>query len=166
MIADVFIKRPRLAIVVSIVITIAGALSAFMLPIEQFPNITPPQVSVSATYPGANAEVIESSVAQQIESAVNGVEDMLYMSSTSSDDGSYNLTVTFNVGTDPDTAAMNVQNRVKRFIKVDAAVLHEETAELFKRTHAVDRMNAPLQHGKNLLEATCKRGDVRHESIP
>lgn len=114
MIADVFIKRPRLAIVVSIVITIAGALSAFMLPIEQFPNITPPQVSVSATYPGANAEVIESSVAQQIESAVNGVEDMLYMSSTSSDDGSYNLTVTFNVGTDPDTAAMNVQNRVKQ----------------------------------------------------
>ncbi len=114
MIADVFIKRPRLAIVVSIVITIAGALSAFMLPVEQFPNITPPQVSVNATYPGANAEVIESSVAQQIESAVNGVEDMLYMSSTSSDDGSYNLTVTFNVGTDPDTAAMNVQNRVKQ----------------------------------------------------
>ncbi len=114
MIADVFIKRPRLAIVVSIVITIAGALSAFMLPIEQFPNITPPQVSISTTYPGANAEVIESTVAQQIESAVNGVEDMLYMSSTSSDDGRYDLTVTFEVGTDPDTAAMNVQNRVKQ----------------------------------------------------
>ncbi len=114
MIADVFIKRPRLAIVVSIVITIAGLLSLFTLPVEQFPNITPPQVSVSAVYPGANAEVIESSVAQQIESAVNGVEDMLYMSSTSSDDGSYNLTIAFEVGTDPDTAAMNVQNRVKQ----------------------------------------------------
>lgn len=114
MISDVFIKRPRLAIVVSLVITIAGFLSFLSLPVEQFPNITPPQVSVSATYPGANAEVIESSVAQQLESAVNGVEDMLYMSSTSSDDGSYRLTVTFAVGTDPDTAAMNVQNRVKQ----------------------------------------------------
>lgn len=114
MIADVFIKRPRLALVVSIVISIAGFLAFLGLPVEQFPNITPPQVSVSATYPGANAEVIESSVAQQLESTVNGVEDMLYMSSTSSDDGSYNLTVTFAVGTDPDTAAMNVQNRVKQ----------------------------------------------------
>jgi len=114
MIADVFIKRPRFAIVVSLIITIAGALAYFSLPVEQFPNITPPQVAVSATYPGANAEVIESSVAQQIEAGVNGVEDMLYMSSTSSDDGSYSLTVTFKVGTDPDTATMNVQNRVKQ----------------------------------------------------
>ena len=95
MIADVFIKRPRFAIVVSLIITIAGALAYLSLPVEQFPNITPPQVSVSATYPGANAEVIESSVAQQIEAGVNGVEDMLYMSSTSSDDGSYSLGITF-----------------------------------------------------------------------
>ncbi|MBP5534780.1 MAG: efflux RND transporter permease subunit [Alphaproteobacteria bacterium] len=114
MIADVFIKRPRLAIVVSLVITIAGLLALFSLPVEQFPDITPPQVSVQAFYPGANAEVIESSVAQQIESGVNGVEDMLYMSSTSADDGSYNLNIAFKVGTDPDTAAMNVQNRVKQ----------------------------------------------------
>ena len=114
MIADAFIKRPRLAIVVSLVITIAGALAAFSLPVEQFPNIAPPQVAVTTVYPGANAEVIESSVAQQIESAVNGVDNMLYMSSSSSDDGSYNLTVSFNVGTDPDAAAMNVQNRVKQ----------------------------------------------------
>jgi len=114
MISDVFIKRPRFAIVISLVITIAGALAYFSLPTEQFPNITPPQVSVSATYPGANAEAVESAVAQQIESVVNGVEDMLYMSSTSSDDGSYQLSVTFKVGTDPDMAAVNVQNRVKQ----------------------------------------------------
>lgn len=114
MIADVFIKRPRFAIVVSLIISIVGALAYIALPVEQFPNITPPQVGVSATYPGANAEVIESSVAQQIESGVNGVEDMLYMSSTSSDDGSYNLNITFKVGTDPNTATMNVQNRVKQ----------------------------------------------------
>ena len=114
MISEVFIKRPRFAIVVSLIITIAGILSFVMLPVEQFPNITPPQVSVKATYPGANADVIESSVAQQIESGVNGVEDMLYMSSTSSDNGSYSLTVTFKVGTDPNTATMNVQNRIKQ----------------------------------------------------
>ncbi len=114
MISEVFIKRPRFAIVVSLIITIAGLLSYMMLPVEQFPNITPPQVSVTATYPGANAEVIESSVAQQIETGINGVEDMMYMSSTSSDDGSYQLSVTFKVGTDPNTATMNVQNRVKQ----------------------------------------------------
>ena len=114
MCADVFIKRPRFAIVVSLIISIVGALAYIALPVEQFPNITPPQVDVSATYPGANAEVIESSVAQQIESGVNGVEDMLYMSSTSSDDGSYDLNITFKVGTDPNTATMNVQNRVKQ----------------------------------------------------
>lgn len=114
MISEVFIKRPRFAIVVSLIITIAGLLSYIMLPVEQYPNITPPTVSVNASYPGANAEVIESSIAQQIEAAVNGVEDMLYMSSTSSDTGSYQLNVTFKVGTDPNTATMNVQNRVKQ----------------------------------------------------
>ncbi len=114
MISDIFIKRPRFAIVISLVITIAGALAFLALPTEQFPNITPPQVSVEATYPGANAEAVESSVAQQIESVVNGVEDMLYMSSISSDDGRYSLTVTFRVGTNPSIAAVNVQNRVKQ----------------------------------------------------
>ncbi len=114
MIADAFIKRPRLAIVISLIFLIAGALTLTVIPVEQFPNITPPQVSVSAVYPGANAETIESTVAQQIESAVNGVEDMLYMSSTSTDTGTYRLNVTFKVGTDPDIASVNVQNRIKQ----------------------------------------------------
>ncbi|MDY6407209.1 MAG: efflux RND transporter permease subunit [Pseudomonadota bacterium] len=113
MIADAFIKRPRLATVISLVIVMAGILVFSSMPVEQYPNIAPPSVSVQAVYPGANANVVEESVAQQIETAVNGVQDMLYMSSTSSDDGQYNLIVTFNVGTNPDIAAVNVQNRLK-----------------------------------------------------
>ncbi len=114
MISDVFIKRPRLASVISVVIVLAGLLCMSAMPVEQYPDIVPPSVSVTATYPGASADVVESTVAQQIESAVNGVEDMLYMSSTSSDDGSYSLTVTFDIGTDPNIASVNVQNRIKQ----------------------------------------------------
>ena len=113
MIADAFIKRPRLATVISLVIVMAGMLVLSSMPVEQYPNIAPPSVEVKAVYPGASADVVEESVAQQIETAVNGVENMLYMSSTSSDDGSYNLIVTFNIGTNPDIAAVNVQNRLK-----------------------------------------------------
>ena len=126
MIADVFITRPRFALVISLVLTIAGVLSFLSLPVEQFPNITPPSVAVTAVYPGANAETIESAVAQQIESAVNGVEDMLYMSSSSADDGTYSLTVTFRVGTNPSIAAVNVQNRIKQIeSKLPEAVLSQ-----------------------------------------
>lgn len=114
MISDIFIQRPRLASVLSIVIVLAGLLCMNSMPVEQYPNIVPPSVSVQAIYPGASAEVVESSVAQQIESVVNGVEDMLYMSSTSNDDGSYNLTVTFNIGTNASINAVNVQNRLKQ----------------------------------------------------
>jgi hydrophobe/amphiphile efflux-1 (HAE1) family protein len=112
MISDVFIARPRLAAVISIVITIAGLVSLDRLPVAQFPDIVPPQVSVRGTYPGASAEAVETSVAQPIEDAVIGVEDMIYMRSTSGADGSYALTVSFAVGTDPDIAQVNVQNRV------------------------------------------------------
>ena len=114
MIADAFIKRPRLASVISVVIVMAGLLVLSSIPVEQYPNITPPSVQVSATYPGASSDVVESTVAQQIESAVNGVENMIYMSSSSSDDGSYRLTVTFEIGTDSNMNAVNVQNRLKR----------------------------------------------------
>ena len=112
MFSTFFIQRPIFACVISIVIVIAGAISYGALPVAQYPEITPPTVSVSASYPGANAEVVAETVAAPIEQQVNGVEDMIYMSSTSASDGSYNLTVTFEVGTDLDFAQVLVQNRV------------------------------------------------------
>lgn len=112
MFSDFFITRPRFAFVVAIVITLAGGIALTALPVAEYPNITPPQVKVTASYSGANAEVVKQSVAIPIEEQVNGVDNMLYMSSSSGNDGSYELTVTFAVGTDPDTAAVNVQNRV------------------------------------------------------
>ncbi len=112
MLSDIFISRPRLSAVISIVLTLAGLIALGALPVAQYPAIVPPQVTVSATYPGAGADVVETTVGQPIESRVVGVEDMLYMKSTSGADGSYRLTVTFAVGTDPDIATVNVQNRV------------------------------------------------------
>ena len=108
-----FIARPRFAMVISIFITILGLISIAGLKLEEYPNITPVQVYVSASYPGASAEVIENSVASLIESQVNGVEDMIYMSSTSKDQ-SYGLTVYFKVGTNKDMALVNVQNRLSQ----------------------------------------------------
>ncbi|MBW2272268.1 MAG: multidrug efflux RND transporter permease subunit [Deltaproteobacteria bacterium] len=112
MFSGFFIDRPKFAFVISILIVLAGLIALPLLPISQFPSIVPPTVSVEANFPGASAAVVEESVAVPIESQVNGVDDMLYMSSQSSADGRMRLTVTFEVGTDPDMAAVNVQNRV------------------------------------------------------
>ncbi len=112
MISRVFIERPRLAGVVSIVLTLAGVLAIFVLPIAQYPQVTPPQVMVSAMYPGASAEVLAATVAGPIEDSVNGVEDMIYMSSTCDNIGNYSLSISFAVGTDVDMAQVKVQNRV------------------------------------------------------
>ena len=112
MFVNFFIDRPIFASVLAIVIVVAGAVAIPFLPIAQFPEITPPQVVVTATYPGASAEVVEQTVATPIEQQVNGVEDMIYMSSRSGSDGTMTLTVTFKVGADLDIAAVNVQNRV------------------------------------------------------
>ncbi|NDW45351.1 efflux RND transporter permease subunit [Ruegeria sp. PrR005] len=112
MFSALFISRPKLAFVISLVLTIMGAIGYMALPVAQFPDITPPVVSVSANYTGANAETVENAVAAPIEAQVNGVDDMLYMTSSSADNGSYSLSVTFEVGTDPDIASVNVQNRV------------------------------------------------------
>ncbi len=110
--SNFFIDRPIFATVLAIVITLAGSIAFVLLPVARFPQITPPSVVVSATFPGADANTIEQSVAAPIETQVNGVPNMLYMDSKSSSDGSYNLTVTFEVGTAQDIAAVDVQNQV------------------------------------------------------
>ena len=107
-----FIDRPRFAMVIAVVMIIAGTVALLQIPVAQFPQITPPEVQVSASYPGANATVMTDSVGAPIEEQVNGVEGMMYMSSSSSDNGTYSLTVTFEAGTDPAMAQVNVQNRV------------------------------------------------------
>ncbi|WP_411994673.1 efflux RND transporter permease subunit [Agarivorans sp. DSG3-1] len=112
MLSRFFIQRPKFALVISILLSLAGAIALMVLPVAEYPQISPPSVSVSAYYTGASAETVEEAVAEVIESSVNGVEDMLYMNSKSANDGSYSLTVTFDIGTDPDMAQINVQNRV------------------------------------------------------
>lgn len=108
-----FLRRPIFSTVISLIITLVGALAISVLPIEQYPDLTPPQVQVSATYNGASAEVIAETVASLLESQINGVENMIYMSSVSSGTGSMSLTVSFAVGTDPDQATIDVNNRVQ-----------------------------------------------------
>lgn len=110
--SNLFIERPKLAIVISLVIMLAGALMIKTLPLEEYPSITPPQVVVTATYAGASSDVIESTIAAPVEAQLNGVEDMIYMSSTSQN-GQYQLTLYFNIGSDPDMAVVNVMNQLQ-----------------------------------------------------
>ena len=112
MISRFFIDRPIFATVLSVVITLIGGISLLFLPIAQYPRITPPGVNISISYPGASAQVVADTVGAPIEQQVNGVEGMLYMSSQSGNDGTYSLTVTFDIGTDLNTAVVKVQNRV------------------------------------------------------
>jgi hydrophobe/amphiphile efflux-1 (HAE1) family protein len=113
MFSAIFVRRPRFAIVISIVMTLAGLLSLTAIPVAQFPEIVPPVVQVTARYPGASAAVVESTVGQLVESAVNGADRMLYMRSNSANDGTYSLAVTFALGTNPDINTVNVNNRVQ-----------------------------------------------------
>src|SRR5947209_3670040 len=113
MLSAIFVDRPRLAIVIAVITTIAGALAFLALPVAQYPDIVPPQVSVTTMYPGANSAVVDATVAQPIEAQVIGVDKMIYMKSTSGDDGSYTLTASFELGTNPDINTVNVNNRVQ-----------------------------------------------------
>ena len=113
MISSVFVDRPRLAVVIAVVITLAGLLALTAIPLSQFPDIVPPQVQVTANYPGASAAVVEEAVAQPIEAQMVGVDKMIYMKSTSGNDGSYTLTVSFALGSNPDIDTVNVTNRVQ-----------------------------------------------------
>ena len=109
-----FIDRPIFAVVISLFIALGGLAAMRVLPIAQYPEIAPPVVQVRAVYPGASATVLEQTVAAPLENAINGVEGMLYMASTSSSEGVVNIAVTFNIGVDVDKAALNVNNRVKQ----------------------------------------------------
>src|SRR5580700_1093155 len=110
----IFIERPVLSTVISVILVILGILGLLALPITQYPEIAPPTVQVSASYPGANADVVLNSVIIPLEEQINGVENMTYMTSTAGNDGSASITIFFKVGTNPDLAAVNVQNRVAR----------------------------------------------------
>ncbi|MDD3155352.1 MAG: efflux RND transporter permease subunit [Victivallaceae bacterium] len=114
MITDLFVNRPKLSMVISILIVIAGLLSLFTLPVAEYPEIAPPAIMVRASYPGASSQVIADTIAAIVEAEVNGVEDMIYYSSESDNNGGYTLTLTFKPGTNTDIAQVNVQNAVKR----------------------------------------------------
>jgi hydrophobe/amphiphile efflux-1 (HAE1) family protein len=113
MLSAIFVDRPRLAIVIAVVTTIAGVLALYAIPIAQYPDIVPPQVSVTTVYPGASAAVVDATIAQPIEAQVVGVDKMIYMKSVSGNDGSYTLTASFELGTNPDINTVNVNNRVQ-----------------------------------------------------
>jgi hydrophobe/amphiphile efflux-1 (HAE1) family protein len=137
MISAIFVDRPRLAVVIAVVITIAGLLAMTRIPVAQFPDIVPPQTVVSATYPGASAAVVESSVAQPIEAQVVGVDKMIYMVSTSGNDGSYSLTVSFVLGSDPDINTNAVNNRVQTAIAQLPPEVQLEGLTIQKKSSAV-----------------------------
>src|SRR5436309_844932 len=121
-----FIDRPIFATVISVVITLAGFVAMWTLPVAQYPEVTPPTVLVTAVYPGANAQTVRDTVAAPIEEQVSGVEGMMYMSSRCTNDGAYSLTVTFKLGTDPDMAQVLVQNRVALALPVIPPLVQNE----------------------------------------
>src|SRR5246127_1225394 len=137
MISAVFIDRPRLAIVIAIAITLGGLLALARIPVAQLPDIVPPQVQVTAIYPGASAEVLEATVAQPLEAQIVGVDKMIYMKSTSGNDGSYTLTVSFELGTNPDIDTVNVNNRVQQALSKLPLTVQQYGVTVRKRSSAI-----------------------------
>ena len=140
MISSTFIDRPRLAMVIAIVMTIAGLLAITRIPVSQLPNIVPPEVEVTAVYPGASAQVLEATVAQPLEAKVIGVDKMLYMRSTSGSDGAYTLTVSFELGTDPDINTTNVNTRVQTALAQLPEEVQRQGLTVLKRSSAMLQM--------------------------
>ena len=137
MLSAFFIDRPRFAIVIALIVTLAGGIALTRIPLAQFPAIVPPQVQVTVNYPGASAKVVEQTVAQPIEEAVNGLNDEIYMSSTSGNDGSYSLTVSFRVGSDPDIDTVNVTNAVQQATSQLPTLVQQEGITVRKRSTTV-----------------------------
>jgi hydrophobe/amphiphile efflux-1 (HAE1) family protein len=137
MISSVFVDRPRFAVVIAIMITLAGLISLMRIPVAQFPDIVPPQVSVTTTYPGASAAVVEATVAQPLEAQIVGADKMIYMRSYSGNDGSYSLTVSFALGTDPNIDVVNVQNRVAAALSELPPQVQAEGVQLRQKSSAV-----------------------------
>jgi hydrophobe/amphiphile efflux-1 (HAE1) family protein len=137
MLSAIFVDRPRLAIVIAVVTTIAGALAFLAMPVAQYPDIVPPQVSVTTFYPGANSGVVDATVAQPIEAQVVGVDKMMYMKSTSGDDGSYTLTASFELGTDPDINTVNVNNRVQAALSSLPSEVQRQGVVVKKKSTAI-----------------------------
>jgi hydrophobe/amphiphile efflux-1 (HAE1) family protein len=137
MISSVFVDRPRFAVVIAIMITLAGLISLMQIPVAQFPDIVPPQVSVTTTYPGASAAVVEATVAQPLEAQIVGADKMIYMRSYSGNDGSYSLTVSFALGTDPNIDVVNVQNRVSAALSELPPQVQLEGLQLRQKSSAV-----------------------------
>ncbi|MEG1211151.1 MAG: efflux RND transporter permease subunit [Leclercia sp.] len=128
-----FIKRPRFAMVIALVLILLGGIALKLIPVEQYPQITPPVVNVSASWPGASADDVAEAIATPLETQLNGVDHMLYMESTSSDDGAYSLNLTFAAGTDPDLAAIDVQNRVAQAVAQLPAEVQQNGVQVRKR---------------------------------
>jgi hydrophobe/amphiphile efflux-1 (HAE1) family protein len=137
MLSSVFVDRPRMAMVIAIVTTIAGLLALLSIPIAQYPDIVPPQVSVTTTYPGASAAVVDATIAQPIEAQVVGVDKAIYMKSVSGNDGSYNLLVSFALGTNPDINTVNVNNRVQVALSKLPAEVRQQGVTVKKKSSAL-----------------------------
>ncbi|MFC7552437.1 efflux RND transporter permease subunit [Pseudoroseomonas wenyumeiae] len=137
MFSAIFVDRPRLAIVIAIVMTIAGSLSLLQIPVSQFPDIVPPQVQVTANYPGASAEVVEQAVAQPLEAQIVGVENSIYMRSNSGSDGSYQLNVSFTLGSNADINTVNVNNRVQAAMALMPTEVQQQGIQVRKQSSAI-----------------------------
>ena len=142
---NIFIKRPVMAISISVLILVIGLISLFTLPVEQYPDIAPPTVYVSANYTGADAEAVLNSVIMPLEESINGVENMMYISSTATNAGSATIQVYFKQGTDPDMAAVNVQNRVSKA----QGLLPAEVTKIGDYPEAPDQLPANRCFGKH-----------------